>query len=219
MSFSKGQGNTEPLVIVGGGGHAKVVVSIVRKLKGLELLGYTDLKDNGSMLGTQYLGTDHVLAALTKEQPGLGAVLGVGQVGLGRQRSEIWTRLQPLPLSFPLVMSPHAVMNEDVRADEGVVIMDGAVINCGVILGRGAIVNTNSTIEHDAVIGEWAHIAPGATVCGDVRIGEFSMVGAGATVIEGRSIAACCIVGAGATVIDDLTEPGVYAGSPARRLR
>jgi acetyltransferase-like isoleucine patch superfamily enzyme len=80
-------------------------------------------------------------------------------------------------------------------------------------------VNTNSTVEHDVRIDDWVHIAPGVTISGGVTIGRFSMIGAGATVIEGRQIASECIVGAGAIVVHDLTEPGVYIGSPARRIR
>ena len=45
------------------------------------------------------------------------------------------------------------------------------------------------------------------------------MIGAGATVIEGLKITAGCMVGAGATVVDDLMEPGVYVGCPARRIK
>jgi len=69
------------------------------------------------------------------------------------------------------------------------------------------------------VLDEWVHVAPGATICGSVTIGRYSMVGAGATVIEGKKIAAGCIVGAGATVVSDLTESGIYVGSPARRIK
>lgn len=78
--------------------------------------------------------------------------------------------------------------------------------------------NTNSVVEHDVVLDDWVHVAPGATICGGVTVGRFSMIGAGATIIEGRQIAADCVVGAGATVIEDLTEPGVYVGCPARRI-
>ena len=41
----------EEIVVVGGGGHAKVVISILRKLEGYRILGYTDLKDNGALIG------------------------------------------------------------------------------------------------------------------------------------------------------------------------
>ena len=89
----------------------------------------------------------------------------------------------------------------------------------GARIGRGAILNTHATIEHDVVLEDWVHIAPGATLSGGVTIGHGSMIGAGATVIEGIRIPPGTFIGAGSTVIHSLTEPGVYAGSPARRIR
>jgi sugar O-acyltransferase (sialic acid O-acetyltransferase NeuD family) len=219
MRFHETERDTKRLIVVGGGGHAKVVISILRKLKQYQVLGYTDLKDNGAVLGVPYLGSDQALTACIKDQGKLGGfVLGVGQVGLGRPRCELWNRLQSFSLPFPPIVSPGAIVNEEARSGDGSVIMDGAVISCGAALGRGVIVNTNSTIEHDTELGDWVHVAPGATVCGEVTIGAYSMIGAGATVIEGKKIAPCCVVGAGATVVHHLTEPGVYVGSPARRI-
>lgn len=207
------------IVVVGGGGHAKVVISILRKLKRYHILGYTDLQDHNSVLEAPYLGSDLELATLAVRSKKLNAVLALGQVGLGEQRYELWSRLQSPALSFPLIISPDAIVNEGVSGGEGAVVMDGAVINSGATIGRGAIVNTNSTVEHDVVLADWVHVAPGATISGGVTVGRFSMIGAGVTVIEGIKIAAGCMVGAGATVVSDLTEPGVYVGSPTRRIK
>jgi sugar O-acyltransferase (sialic acid O-acetyltransferase NeuD family) len=213
------QESADAIVVIGGGGHAKVVISILRKLKRHRIFGYTDLKDNGVLVGVPYLGSDRELAALAVERNKVSAVLAVGQVGLGKQRHDIWTKLHSLALSFPLIVSPNAIVNEEVSGGEGAVVMDGAVINSGAKIGLGAIVNTHSTIEHDVVLEDWVHVAPGATISGGVTVGRFSMIGAGATIIEGKKIAAGCLVGAGATVGRDLTEPGVYVGSPARRIK
>jgi sugar O-acyltransferase (sialic acid O-acetyltransferase NeuD family) len=213
------QESANPIVVIGGGGHAKVVISILRKLKRHRILGYTDLKDNGVLVGVPYLGSDSELEALAVERSKVNAVLAVGQVGLGKQRHALWTKLDSLALSFPLIVSPDAIVNEEVSGGEGAVVMDGVVINSGAKIGLGAIVNTNSTIEHDVVLEDWVHVAPGATISGGVTVGRFSMIGAGATIIEGKKIAAGCLVGAGATVVRDLTEPGVYVGSPARRIK
>lgn len=207
-----------PIVVVGGGGHAKVIISILRKLKYYDILGYTDLKNNGAVLGIPYIGSDTELAALGARQSKLNAVLAVGQVGLGQARYELWTQLQPTALTFPLLVSPDAVVNQGVEVGEGSVVMDGAVINTGARIGRGAIINTNSTVEHDVVVGDWVHVAPGATISGGVTIGRLSMIGAGATIIEGRKIDPGCMVGAGATVVNDLRQPGTYVGTPARLL-
>jgi len=209
----------DPIVVVGGGGHAKVVVSILRKLNSYRILGYTDPKDHGAVVGASYLGFDSELATLAGGPKKLSVALALGQTGLGQQRFELWTRLHSLALSFPFIVSPHAVVDEGVSGGEGAVVMDGAVINTGTIIGRGAIINTNSTVEHDVVLEDWVHIAPGATISGGVTIGRLSMIGAGATVIEGIKITAGCMVGAGATVLHDLTEAGVYVGTPARRIK
>jgi sugar O-acyltransferase (sialic acid O-acetyltransferase NeuD family) len=207
------------IAVVGGGGHAKVVVNVLRKLNRYEILGYTDLQDRGVVLGSRYLGPDTSLRALSAGNEKLNIVIALGQVGLGEPRYELWTRLRSPVVSFPFIVSPNAIVNEEVSGGEGAVVMDGAVINCGATIGLGAIVNTNSTIEHDVTLADWVHVAPGATISGCVTIGRFSMIGAGATVIEGIHIASGCMVGAGATVVHDLTEPGVYVGCPARRIK
>lgn len=217
--FRQNGNSVDEIVVIGGGGHAKVVVSILRKLKHYRILGYTDLQDRGSLLEASYLGGDCELAALASRLQKLNAVLAIGQVGLGENRYELWTRLQSQALSFPPIVSPRAIVNEGVSCGDGTVVMDGVVINSGARIGYGAIVNTNSTIEHDAVLEDWVHIAPGVTISGGVNVGRFSMIGAGATVIEGIRIASGCMVGAGATIVRDLTEPGVYIGTPARRIR
>ncbi len=209
----------QPIIAIGGGGHAKVVITILRKLKRFRTLGYTDLKDNGTVEGVPYLGSDRELAALAAGPEKPNAVLAVGQIGLGELRCDLWARLQPFALPFPLIISPDAIVNEGVSGGEAAVVMDGVVINSGAKLGRGAIINTNSTIEHDVALADWVHVAPGATISGGASVGRFSMIGAGATVIEGIKISERCMIGAGATVVRDIIEPGVYVGSPARRIR
>jgi len=207
------------IIVIGGGGHAKVVINILRKLNRYHILGYSDPKDNGPVARVPYLGSDSELAALAAGPEKLSAVLAVGQVGLGEQRFELWIRLQSIHLSFPPIISPDAIVNEGVSSAEGAVVMDGVVVNDGATLGRGVIVNTNSTIEHDVELADWVHVAPGVTISGGASVGRFSMIGAGATVIEGVKIADHCMVGAGATVVHDLTERGVYVGCPARRIK
>jgi sugar O-acyltransferase (sialic acid O-acetyltransferase NeuD family) len=211
--------DTESIVVVGGGGHAKVVISILRKLGRYQILGYTDPKNNGVVAGVPYLGPDSKLNGMAVGSKQLNVVLALGQIGRGEQRFKLWTRLGSSALSFPMIISPSAIVNEEVSGGEGAAVMDGAVINPGATIGLGAIVNTHSTVEHDVVLEDWVHVAPGATICGGVTVGRFSMIGAGATVIEGIKIAPGCMIGAGSTVVRDIVEGGVYVGTPARRIK
>lgn len=209
----------EEIVVIGGGGHARVVITILRKLRRYTVKGFTDPQKNGSLLGVPFLGSDDELAKLAGESSPLNAVLAVGQIGLGRTRAEIWQRVALPGLAFPSIVSPAAIVNEEVQIGDAVVVMDGAVINTGAKLGTGVIANTHCTVEHDVQLGDWVHVAPGATISGGVSVGAFSMIGVGATIIEGRTVAGDIIIGAGATVVHDLAEPGTYVGTPARRIK
>ncbi len=209
----------DAIVVIGGGGHARVVLSVLRKLRRYRIVGYTDPRDCGEILGASYLGMDDELPALAVRHRPLHAALGVGQIGTGEARIGLWTRLRSLTLSFPAIVSPDAVVNEGVSVGDAAVIMDGVVINTGAKIGLGAILNTNATIEHDVTIADWVHVASGVTISGGVTVGRSSMIGVGAAIIEGKTIAEGCFVGAGATVVQDLPEPGVYVGCPARRIR
>jgi len=207
------------IVVVGGGGHAKVVISILKKLKTFDILGYTDLKDNGPILGAPFLGTDDILKDLKRQRVALSGIIGLGAVRVSDKRKQLWNMLIREGLDLPVVVSPAAVVNEDVSIGQGTVVLDGAVINSGSRIGRNCVINTNSTVEHDCEIGDHAHVASGATLGGGVKVGENSMVGAGATVIQYVSICPECMVGAGTVVIKDISEPGIYVENPARKLR
>ena len=205
-------------MVLGGGGHAKVLVSVIRKLP-WTIAGYVDPRDVGPVLGVPYGGGDDVLPALLARYPGCAAAMGVGKVDATDRRARIQAAAEELGNRFPALVSPDAVVNDEVELGAGTAIFDGAVVNPGVVTGPICVVNTNATVEHDTRLGTNVHIGPGATVSGGVTIGDHTFVGAGAVVIHGVRIAGGCLVGAGAVVTDDLTEPGTYVGAPARRIR
>src|SRR5659263_220668 len=56
------------------------------------------------------------------------------------------------------------------------------------------------------------------TVAGRCRVGGRDLLATGSIVIDGFRIGDDLVLGAGATAIRDLLEPGVYIGTPARKL-
>lgn len=206
-----------PIVVLGGGGHAKAVIAVLKK-SGHQILGYTDQQDRGAILSVPYLGADSSLPDLLRARGRCAAVVAVGKVDASSRRSAIQSDVGALGFEFPVIVSPHAVVNEDVRLGSGTVVLDGVVVNSGTVTGSACILNTGSTVDHDCRLGDNVHIAPGVTLSGGVTIGDHCLIGAGATIIQGVRIDAGCLVGAGATVVKDLTTPGTYAGTPARRL-
>jgi sugar O-acyltransferase (sialic acid O-acetyltransferase NeuD family) len=207
------------LIIVGGGGHAKVVISLVKKMGGFHILGYTDVRDQGPILGVGFIGEDTVLEQLIRERNHCAALVGVGHVRTPDARKRLMEKLSALGFLLPVIISPDAVVNESVSIGEGTVIGDGVVVNSGTRIGRCSIANTHCTIDHDCEIGDCVHVATGATLSGGVKVGHGSLIGAGATVIQYRTIGDDCLIGAGAVVVEDCLLPGSYCGVPARRVQ
>ncbi len=209
------------IVVIGGGGHAKVIISIIKKMNDFRIIGYTDPDNRGNILGVEYLGGDDLLRQVIKDHPFAAAVIGVGMLKNSdvRKRKQLFDLANSLGLKLPPIISPDAIVNEGVKIGDGTVVMDGAVINSGSEIGAGVILNTNCSVDHDCNISDFAHIAPGATLSGGVTVGENILVGAGATVIEYKSIADNVIIGAGSVVVEDTIESGTYFGNPARLSR
>ena len=204
------------IVVLGGGGHAKVLISLLKK-SGWQILGYTDGQDRGPLLGVPYLGDDRVLPGVIATYPSCSAMIGLGKIDASPARVGLQREIRALGFDAPVIVSPRAVLNEEVELGAGTAVFDGAVVNSGTVAGEHCILNTNSTVEHDCRLGDNVHIAPGATVCGTVVIGNDCMIGAGSTLAPNVAVCPRCLIGAGSTVVADIDSPGVYVGNPARR--
>lgn len=207
----------EKIVVIGGGGHAKVLINVIQKLRNFQIVGYVDHRDFGNLSGVQYLGNDDFLYDLVNKKI-TSAALGVGQVHLTDKRNEIINRIKELGFKFPFILSPDAVINKNVIIEDGVHVFDGVVINCDSIIRDFSIINTNSTIEHDCIIGKFCHIASGATLSGGVEIGDNSMIGSNAVVVQYKKITKNTLIGSGGVVINDILESGTYVGNPVRKV-
>lgn len=206
------------IIVLGGGGHAKVVISIIKKLKNMSIYGYISQEDNGRILGVEYRGGDDILKRIYEQDDVKNAVIAIGNLGNSDIRINLEKVLSDIGYQFPAIISPNASINEDVNVGSGTVIMDGVVINAGTRIGRFAIINTRASIDHDCSVGDFVHIAPGVTISGGVNVGKSTFIGAGSTIIHYKSIAGDSVIGAGTVVTEDCKVPGKYVGVPARLM-
>jgi sugar O-acyltransferase (sialic acid O-acetyltransferase NeuD family) len=206
----------EKIIIIGGGGHAKVLISILKSISNYEIAGYTNIEDRGAILGVNWLGNDSVIPNIMEK--GINnAVLGIGQVKNADVRRSAVKSLKPSGISFPVIISPNTIVSKDVTIGEGTVIMDAVIIHPGSSIGKFGIINTSAVIEHDCIIGDFVHIAPAAILNGGVIVGKNCLIGSNATIIQYRTICDNCIIGAGAVVAEDIIEKGTYTGVPAKK--
>lgn len=206
-----------PLIVIGGGGHARVLISALLRL-GLRVLGFADKGQSQShILGIPYLGQDEAVLELNPAEVLL--INGVGSAAAVANRVRVYDWFRRRGYAFGSVLDPRAIVVSETRLSEGVQVMAGAVVQTGVVAHENCIINTGALVDHDCVLEAHAHIAPGAVLCGDVHVGTKAHIGAGATVIQGVRIGSGSIVGAGAVVLSDVPNSCTVAGVPARSIR
>lgn len=208
-------------VILGGGGHARVVIDILRTSTSVAL--YAVLDPDRSLWGRELLGVpirggDELLPDLITEGVNY-FVVGRGAVGDNQPRRKLFE----LGLAYGLVpftvQHPSAVCSKWAQIGLGSVLFPSAVVNAGAIVGDNVIINTGAIVEHDCVISDHVHIATGARLASAVKVGAGAHIGAGATVRQSLSIGESAIVGAGAVVVKDVPPRVVVVGVPARCLK
>jgi sugar O-acyltransferase (sialic acid O-acetyltransferase NeuD family) len=204
-----------PVLLVGAGGHAKVLIDALLACS-VDISGIItrDPDLRGDLLGVKFLGTDNLMDRFPPSAVQL--VNGVGSVRSTDLRRDIFKRFKAQGYRFASVVHPSAVVGREVRCGEGVQIMAGVVIQSGSDIGDDVILNTRSSVDHDCQIGAHVHIAPGATLSGGVKVGADAHIGTGAVVMQSIVIGQGAVVGAGGVVVRDVAPGTVVYGVPAR---
>lgn len=205
---------TSPVVILGAGGHAKVVIEILRDSRpDLRLAGLLDADPRPrSVLGAEVIGDDSRLPGLRRE----GVAKAFVAVGDNRRREALGRKLQEMGFELVRAVSPRAYVSPSARLGSGVAVMAGAVVGAEAEVLDLVIVNTGALVDHECRLARAAHVAPGCALAGRVSVGERALLGVGVSVVPGASIGADAVVGAGSCVISDIPAGVIAKGLPAR---
>jgi len=212
-----------PLVVVGGGEHARVVVDAARASGAWEVLGIVDAdpaERTRSLLGVVHLGSDAAyLASVVGVPPDRRAalVLGIGGIGVPVARRAAAARYDVAGAGpWATLVHPSAWVSPAAVLGPGVVVLAGAVVNAGAEIGAQAIVNSRAVVEHDAVVGAFAHVGPGAVLGGGATLGDGAFAGMGCLIRDHVSVGSDAVVGMGAAVTADVPAGATVVGVPAR---
>lgn len=205
------------IILIGGGGHARVLINLIKTTGQYEIAGILDslLEVGTSVSGISVLGNDSLLPQLYDK--GIkNACIAVGSVKDNSKRKMLYEKAKKLGFFLPALLHPKAIKSEESNIAEGVQIMAGGVIQTNTFIDENTIINTGAVIEHDCVIGKHIHISPGAIISGGCKIYDGAFIGTGATIIQGCKIGRDSIVAAGAVVIGDVPDGKTVMGIPAK---
>ncbi len=110
------------------------------------------------------------------------------------------------------------IQGEDVTIGEGSIVCAGSIITTNVKIGKHAHINLITTIGHDCVIGDYFTTAPGVQISGNETIGNNVYFGTRSCIKQKLSVCDNVIIGMNAGVVKNITEPGTYVGTPAKKV-
>ncbi len=203
------------IVVIGTGGHARVVVGIIKQMGKFKIAGCldrtrADYKERIS--GVPVVGTLKDLRKMYKD----GTENAALAIGDNKQRRAVLKQARKIGFSFPALIHPKTRVEPSARVGKGAVVCTGAIVGAEAILGEGSIINSGSIVDHETNVGSFAHVAPGCMIAGRVKIGEGAFIGLGSKLIDGIKVGKWATVGAGAVAIRDVPKGKTVVGVPAK---
>ena len=207
----------KPLIIIGAGDHAKVLLDILLE-QGEKVLGLADksVPKDTMVYGVPVIGDDNEVLKYSPEE--IELVNGIGSIRSLALRSKMYSFYKEKGYTFKTVIHPSVIISRRAKLFEGVQILAGAVITNEVQIGENTIINTRASVDHACNIGKNCHIAPGCVLSGCVIVGEGTHIGTGSTVIQGITIGSNVLIGAGSVVVKNIEDNVKAFGVPAKMI-
>lgn len=208
-------------VLWGSSGHAKVLLGIIRRLRGRVLATFDNDPAAQPLPGIPLYIGDAGFRQWVAEKGDVGDVCALVAVGRnrGRDRIDILAQMIASGLRAEPLVDPRASVDATAKIGGGCQVLPGAVISADAVLAEGCIVNHNASVDHECRLGAGVHLAPAATLCGLVSVGDGTLVGTNATVLPRTRIGCGATIGGGAVVTSDVADHAVVVGNPARVIR
>lgn len=197
------------LLVIGAGGHAKVVVDAA-EAAGWEIAGIVGQRNDAfQLLGHR----------VTHSAEGIETDAFIVGIGRNDVRARYYDEYRHAGYTPATVIHPTASVSPSADIGSGTFIGAGAIVNVDAVVGENVILNTACVVDHDTFIGDHSLIGPTASLCGEVTIGMGVMFGAGCNAIPGTTVGAWSVCGAGAVITKDIPARVLCVGVPAKPIR
>ena len=205
-------------IIVGAGGHSRVLLSILNYDNDIDVVAIADRDQTcfGEVINGVNIKYSWDELDIAKNEGIDYAYIAIGD---NEERAMLFKKLKLLKFKIPNVIHPTVILERDVIMKDGNHLCMGAKVATSVKIGSNCIVYSGSIIDHETTIMDNVYIAPGCLIAGRVTIENDVFIGIGAIIKENVVIGEGSIVGAGAVVLENVQKNSVVAGIPAKLLK
>lgn len=151
------------LLILGYGGHGRVVMETAHTSRKYEIIAFLDDRYNGT--DPQVIGRLSDYEEFQNDYP--QAFVAIGNPAVREQWQE---KLTGAGYILPTLIHPNACISPSSFIGQGTVVMMNAIMQSGAKIGNGCIVSAGAVVDHDAVVGDFCHINAGAVVAAGSRV-------------------------------------------------
>ncbi len=159
----------QKIVIVGAGGHGRVVADAIIQQGVYEVVGFVDdslAAGTSVWMGLKVIGRTNELDKMTDVATHF--VVAIGDNGIRKKLFDTYCK----EMDAGTVLHPAAVVAQQVQIGIGCQLLAGCVVSTGVTLGPNTIVNVMALVDHDTIIGAHSHVAQGVLVGSICSTGE-----------------------------------------------
>ncbi len=191
--------------LIGNGGHAREVQAQM----GIDLFRFVS--------DEYWKEGDDKLLPLSKFDPDKYIIMIA--VANSKDREDIVNNLPFNTQYFTFIHPTAQLMSDDITIGEGSFIGSNSIITCNVKIGKHSILNRGNHIGHDCRIGDYFSAMPGSIVSGNVTLGNKVYLGTNSCIREKIAICDDVIIGLNTGIVKDITQSGVWVGSPIKKIK
>ena len=159
------------LLIIGAGGHGKVVAEVAEDI-GYDEIAFLD--DNAP----EAIGKISELEKFKEQYR--EAFIGIGN---NKVRSKLMQKLRDYGYTVPVLIHPSVYVSRTAKIDSGTVVEPKAIVNANTEIGEGCIISVGAIVDHDVKIEDCCHINAGAIVKAGSKIESLRKLEAGEVVL------------------------------------
>ncbi len=159
------------LLLIGAGGHGKVVAEVARDC------GYEEIAfmDDNSEEAIGKISEMEKLSSLYKE-----AFVAIGN---NQVRGEILAQLKTAGYEIPILIHPSAYISRTAKIQSGTVVEPKAIVNTNAEISEGCIISVGAIVDHDTKLEACVHVNAGAIVKAGATLEAYVKLEAGEVVL------------------------------------